>query len=220
MSIVASLVSFALAGALSSVPVSITIMILLSPTPRRGALPFLSGSLAGSIAVVGLSAAGLRFLPARPTLDQVAFPAFLGILAGAALVIYALYLFRTKPKVRTGRVEKLRTRLESARVWEFAALGAGMNLRPKAVLLAVSAGALIGVRNLPPVEATVLVLAYAVVAQSAVVVPITTWLRSPDRSRTQLAALSAWLQRKGRSITAAAALAIGVFLAGYNLLQL
>ena len=49
LSVVTSLSLFALAGAISTVPVSITIMILLSPAPRRGALPFLIGSVAGSI---------------------------------------------------------------------------------------------------------------------------------------------------------------------------
>ena len=42
-------------------------MILLSPEPRRGAVPFLIGSVAGSIVVVGLSAVGLQFLPGTPT---------------------------------------------------------------------------------------------------------------------------------------------------------
>ena len=48
LSLIPSLVLFALAGAISTVPVSITIMILLSPEPRRGAVPFLIGSIAGS----------------------------------------------------------------------------------------------------------------------------------------------------------------------------
>lgn len=223
LSLVTSLVSVALAGALSSVPVSITIMILLSPSPRRGALPFLCGSLAGSVTVVGLAAVGLQLAPSRPRLENLAVPAFLGILIGVGLTLYAAYLLRKGPADRGaggGRLAKLRTRFESASVWEFAVLGVGLNLRPKAILLAVTAGALLGVRNLSPAEGAVLVLAYAVVAQSAVVVPIGIWLRSPDRAQDQLTALLAWMQRHGRTITAIAALLIGVFLVGYNLLQL
>lgn len=220
LTILTSLATFALAGALSSVPVSITIMILLSPAPRRGALPFLCGALAGSIAIVGLSAVGLHFLPARPGREEAAFPAFLGILAGLALVGYALFLISTKARGGTGRMDKLQERFGSSRGWKFAALGVGLNLRPKAVLLAVAAGALIGVRNLAPVEGSALVLAYAVVAQSAVVAPIGYWLSAPERAQAYLAQLSAWLERHGRAITGIAALAIGVFLAGYNLLQL
>ncbi len=70
LSTLTSLVLFALAGAMSTVPVSVTIMILLSPNPRRGALPFLIGSLVGSIVIVGLSAVGLQFWPVRPRLRQ------------------------------------------------------------------------------------------------------------------------------------------------------
>lgn len=220
LTLITSLASFAVAGAVSSVPVSITIMILLSPTPRHGALPFLFGSLAGSIVVVGLSALGLRFLPGRPSLNQLAVPAFLGIAAGAGLAAYAVYLFRRSPPVSAGRLEKLLTRLDSAQVWKFAALGVGLNLRPKAILLAVAAGGLIGMRDQPPVEAAVLVLAYAVVAQSAVVAPILVWLRSPDLAQDQLVALQAWMQRHGRTITAAISLAVGLFLVGYNIFQL
>lgn len=220
LSLITSLASVAVAGAVSSVPVSITLMILLSPRPRRGALPFLGGSLAGSVVVVGLSAVGLRLLPARPDLDQATVPAVLCIAAGAGLAVYGVALVRREPRAGKGRLDKLRRRFESARAWEFIVLGLGLNLRPKALLLAVTAGALIGVRDLPVPEATLLVLAYAAVAQSAVVVPIGMWLRSPDTAQLHLAALAAWMQRHGHTITAVAALAVGIFLVGWNLLVL
>lgn len=220
LTVLTSLAAFALAGALSSVPVSVTIMILLSPAPRRSALPFLAGALAGSTAVVGLSALGLHAAPVRPALDGAAFPAFLGILAGGALVVYAVYLISTRARGGTGRMERLQGRFASSRGWKYAVLGVGLNLRPKAILLAVAAGAVIGVRNAAPVEGSALVLAYAVVAQSAVVAPIAFWLHAPERAQLYLGRVSAWLQRNGRTVTGAAALFIGIFLAGYNLLRL
>ena len=216
----ASLAGYAVAGAMSSVPVSITILILLSPEPRNKAVPFLGGSLAGSLATIALSAAGLRLFPGRSVLDQVAFPAYLGIVAGAALMGYAAYLLRGTKRAGPGTVEKLRRRFESSRPWEYAALGVGLNLRPKAMLLAVAAGALIGVRNLTGIQSAALIAAYAVVAQSAVVGPVAYWLSSPERSRRRLAQLNGWLQRNGRKLTAGVVLAVGAFLAGYNLLQL
>src|SRR6478735_11036080 len=92
LSTFSSLAFFALAGAISTVPVSVTIMILLSPNPRRGALPFLIGSLAGSVVVVGLSAIGLQFLPTRPRLRKDELIAQLGLAVGAALMVYAVFL--------------------------------------------------------------------------------------------------------------------------------
>lgn len=221
LSTITSLALFALAGAMSTVPISVTIMILLSPNPRRGALPFLIGSLAGSIVVVGLSAVGLQFLPVRPPrLQKDEWVAQLAIVIGAILVAYSAYLFVNKGQRDNAMLGKMTSRFRSARPWEFVVLGLGLNLRPKAILLAVTAGAVISVQELPPLEGTVLVLAYAAVAQSAVVIPVAVWLHSPERAQVPLTTLYNWLQRHGRRIAAAVTLAIGLFLVGYGLVQL
>lgn len=220
LSIIPSLALFALAGAISTVPVSITIMILLSPDPRRAALPFLIGSVAGSIVVVGLSAVGLQFLPGRPVWKQDEILMWLGLVTGVSLIAYALYLFGHSSKGESAVLGKMKTRFQSARPWEFAVLGLGLNLRPKAILLAVTAGALIGVREPSSLQGTLLVLAYAAVIQSAVVVPIVIWLHSPERAEAPLTALYTWMQRNGQRIAAVATLAIGVVIVGYTVTQL
>ncbi|MET1066282.1 MAG: GAP family protein [Arthrobacter sp.] len=220
LSVVTSLGLFALAGAMSTVPVSITIMILLSPHPRGSALPFLIGSLSGSIVVVGLSAVGLHLLPTVPRRDQDAFLAWLGLLVGIFLIGYAVYLFRQRSQTDSAWMGKIRTKFRSARPWEFVVLGLGLNLRPKAILLAVAAGALIGVREPDVLEGTLLVLAYAAVTQSAVVVPIVIWLHSPERAGVPLTAINMWMQRNGNRIAAITTLAIGVFVVGFTLFQL
>jgi threonine/homoserine/homoserine lactone efflux protein len=220
LSTITSLVLFALAGAMSTVPASVTIMILLSPNPRRGAVPFLIGSLVGSIVVVGLSAVGLQFVPVRPRIRKDELVAQFALVVGVLLIGYAVYLLVSKGGRDSAMLGKLKTRFLSAPAWEFVALGLGLNLRPKAILLAVTAGAVIGVQELPPLEASVLILAYAAVAQSAVVVPVVVWLRSPERAQVPLTSLYNWLQRNGRRIAAIVTLAIGLFLVGYSLVQL
>jgi threonine/homoserine/homoserine lactone efflux protein len=218
--LLASLVPVAVAGAMSTVPASITIIILLSPNPRRRALAFLIGTIAGSVVIVGLSSVGLSLLPGIPRWNEDELQAALGLLIAAFLIGYAVYLFRRKGTRESAMLGKITARLQSARTWEFIGLGLGLNLRPKALLLAITAGALISVQEPSPIVGTVLVLGYAVVAQSAVVLPITYWVRSPERAEGQLAAAYAWLQRNGRTVTAAAILAIGAFIAGYSLLRL
>jgi threonine/homoserine/homoserine lactone efflux protein len=220
MSTITSLVLFALAGAMSTVPVSVTIMILLSPNPRRGALPFLIGSLAGSVVVVGLAAVGLQFLPVRPRLRKDELVAQFAIVIGALLIAYSVYLLLSKSRRENATLGKMKSRFHSAPPWEFVVLGLGLNLRPKAILLAVTAGAVISVQELPPLEGSVLVLAYAAVAQSAVVIPVAMWLHSPERAQVPLTALYNWLQRHGRRIAAIVTLAIGLVIVGYSLLQL
>ncbi len=221
LSTITSLVLFGLAGAMSTVPVSVTIMILLSPNPRRGALPFLIGSLAGSVVVVGLSAVGLQFLPGRPPLlrkDELL--AQIAIVIGVILIGYSVFLFVSKGQRENAMLGKMTSRFRSAPPWEFVVLGLGLNLRPKAILLAVTAGAVISVQEPPPLEGSVLVLAYAAVAQSAVVIPVVVWLHSPERAQASLTTLYNWLQRHGRRIAAIVTLAIGLFIVGYSLLQL
>ena len=220
LQLLVSLAPIAVAGAMSTVPASITIIILLSPNPRRRALAFLIGTITGSVVVVGLSSVGLGFLPGIPRWNEDELQAALGLLIAAFLIGYAVYLFRRKGARESAMLGKITARFQSARTWEFIGLGLGLNLRPKALLLAITAGALISVQEPSPLEWTLLVLGYAVVAQSAVVLPITYWVRSPERAEGKLAAAYAWLQRNGRIVTAAAILAIGVFIAGYSLLQL
>lgn len=220
LNVFAGLALVAVAGAISTVPASITILILLSPNPRRGALPFLFGSLAGSIVLVGLAAVGLQFLPSRPKLNRDETLAMIGLVVGAFLVGYAVYLFTRKGDADSAMLGKIKTKFHSARPWEFAALGLGLNLRPKALLLAVTAGAMIGVQEPTPLPGAILILAYAAVAQSAVVVPIALWLHSPESAEVQLTALYDWLQRHGRMIAASASLGIGLLIAGFSFLQL
>lgn len=220
LSTIPSLVLFALAGAISTVPVSITIMILLSPEPRRGAVPFLVGSVAGSIAVVGFSAVGLQFLPGTPAWKQDELLSWLGFLIGFFLIAYALYLFGHRSQGDSALLGKMQTRFQTAHRWEYVVLGLGLNLRPKAILLAVTAGALIGVREPPVLQGALFVLAYAVVTQSAVVVPIAVWMHSPERAEVPLTAIYTYMQRNGQTIAAIATLAIGVFILGYTVVQL
>ena len=220
LSVIPSLVLFALAGAISTVPVSITIMILLSPDPRRGAVPFLIGTLAGSIVVVGLSAVGLQFLPGTPAWKQDELLTWLGFLSGFFLIAYALYLFGHRSQGDSAVLGKMKTRFQTARRWEYVVLGLGLNLRPKAILLGVTAGALISVREPPLLQGALFVLAYAAVTQSAVVVPIAVWMHSPERAEVPLTAIYTWMQRNGQTIAAIATLTIGVFIIGYTVVQL
>jgi hypothetical protein len=220
LSTVISLVPVAAAAAISTVPVSVMLLILLSPDPRRGAVPFLVGTVAGSLVMVGLSTVGLYFLPVRRSLNRDDVLSLAALLLGVFLIGYAMFLFGHHRRTDSAALEKIAARFRTAHRWEFAVLGLGLNLRPKALLLAVTAGALISIQDPSPVEGTLLIAGYVAVAQSTVIGPIAFWLHSPERAGPPLAAAYGWLQRNGRTITAAAMLAVGVFLTGYGIYQL
>lgn len=220
LTLFAGILPLALAGAMSTVPVSITIMILLSPNAHRGALPFLIGSLSGAAAVVGLAAAGLQFLPIRGDKPQNVQLAVVGFVIAALLFGYSLYLFRRQRKTDNAMLAKIKAGLNSARPWKFLVSGLALNLRPKAVLLALTAGALIGIQNLQLLAGTMFVFGYALALQSAVLVPVVLWLRQPERADVVLTAVDAWMQRNSQTIAAATVMAIGAVIAGFSISRL
>ncbi|MHA7284177.1 GAP family protein [Arthrobacter sp. TMS2-4] len=213
LSLLISLLPVAFAGTMSAVPASVTILILLSPNAHRGAWPFLAGSSAGTLVLVGVAAAGLRFLPAREGPDRNVMLAVVGLVVAACVVGYGIYLLSRTRRTDSAVLSRLRSRVGSARAWEFLVLGLALTLRPKAVLLSLTAGTLIGLQGLEPVASIVIVLAYVLIAQAQILVPIVLRIRRPDRADAMLRGLEAWLQRHSRTITGVTLLVAGLFIA-------
>ncbi len=65
-----------------------------------------------------------------------------------------------------------------------------------------------------------LVLAYAAVTQSAVVVPIAVWLHSPERAEVPLTAIYTWMQRNGQHDCGGRNTGDRLFIVGYTFVQL
>nr|WP_269076587.1 GAP family protein [Arthrobacter antioxidans] len=93
-------------------------------------------------------------------------------------------------------------------------------MRPKAILLSLTAGTLIGLHGLGPVAGTLVVLAYVLVAQSEILVPIVLRIRRPERADAMLTGLDAWLQRNSRTITGITLLLAGLLIAGLGVARL
>ncbi|MHA7238911.1 GAP family protein [Arthrobacter sp. TMS1-12-1] len=220
LSLLFSLVPIALAGTISTVPVSVTIIILLSPNAHRGASSFLVGSVAGAVLLVGAATVGLRFLPVRQAANQNVQLAVAGLVVATLVIGYAVYVLSRTSRTDSAVLGRLRTHVGSARPWEFVVLGLALNLRPKAILLSLTAGALIGLQDLGLLAGTVVVLGYVVVAQSQILVPIVLQMRRPERADAVLTGLEAWMQRHGGTITGITLLVAGLFIAGLGIARL
>lgn len=191
LSLLISLLPVAVAGTMSAVPASMTIIILLSPTSHRGAWWFLAGSFTGTLLLVGAAAAGLRFLPVPEGRDRNATLALGGLVVAACVIAYGIHVLSHPRRTDSAALTRVRTRVGSARPWEYLALGLALNLRPKAILLSLTAGTLIGVQGLEPVASSVVVLAYIVIAQAEILVPIVLRIRRPERADAVLKDLDA-----------------------------
>jgi Sap, sulfolipid-1-addressing protein len=215
-----ALLPIAVAVALSSVPLTVTILILLSPNRGRAALPFLVGWVIGVAAVIILSAAGAAALakPLRRGPDMAVV--VLEIVIGAALmVLAAIYLRRRSPAGGTGLPRWLAAVDSFGPVVCFS-IAVILSLRPKGLLLGVAGGLALSAASLNADDAVLLIIIYTAIATSTVVVPIIASLIAPQRMEPKLISARDWLIVNGRIVTSIMMFMIGVVILGYGLTQL
>ncbi|HET7195923.1 MAG TPA: GAP family protein [Nocardioides sp.] len=207
--VLAQLIPIALAVALSTVPITVTLFILLSERRKATALPFLSGWVIGTVAGLLLATLAAQALPGRPR-QFASLIDDLEILTGSALVLYgAATLFRNRRGARPAAwIEGIGS------LGPLAALGIGLalNLRPKALLL-VGAAAL-SISGAPPgvdgKDTLILIVVYTAIATSTVVVPILGTLFFPDRMEPRLVAARDSVSVHGPVVTAVVVIVVGV----------
>jgi hypothetical protein len=215
-----ALLPIAVAVAFSSVPLTVTILILLSPNRGRAALPFLVGWVIGVAAVISLSAVGAAALskPLRRGPDTAVV--VLEIVIGAALVALAvIYLRRRAPASSTGLPRWL-SAVDSFGPLVCFAIAVVLSLRPKGLLLGVAGGLALSAASLKADEAALLIIIYTAIATSTVVVPIVASFIAPQRMEPRLVSARDWLIVNGRILTSIMMLMIGVVILGYGLTQL
>ena len=208
--VLAQLIPIALAVALSTVPITVTLFILLSERRKVTALPFLSGWVIGTAAGLILAALAAQALPGRPR-QFASLIDDLEILIGSALVLFGVAtLFRNSQ--RSSRPSAWIEGIGA--LGPLAALGIGLalNLRPKALLLVTAAGLAIsgGPPGVDDSDTLILIAVYTAVATSTVVVPILATLFFPERMEPRLVVARDWVSAHGPSVTAVVVIVVGV----------
>ena len=216
------LLPIAVAVALSSVPITMTILILLSPNRNRAAIPFLVGWVIGVAAVIVLSTLFASTLPAQPRIgpDPMIVVLWMGI--GAALIVLGVINLRRRSQSEsesTG-LQGWLFRVDSFGVLVSFSVAVLLNLRPKGLLLGMAAGLALHATSVNLDEALVLIAIYTLIATSTVVVPIVASLVAPRRVEPKLLAARNWMNHNGRLLTSLIMFMIGVVILGYGLTQL
>jgi hypothetical protein len=210
------LIPLGLAAALSSVPITATIFILLSESRSRSGVGFLAGTVLGTFATVALATVVGRALPGRPR-EHVALVGKLEVLIGIALVLLGVVTLARRSRAGSGSGPGWLDRIGTFGVLSVFGIGVVLNLRPKAMLLAVAAGLAIVGANLVFHNDLGLVVFYTVIATCTVAVPIVATLLFPRRMEPRLLAAKEWIAAHSTTVGATMMILIGAFVIAVGL---
>lgn len=205
------LVPLAVAAALSSVPLTATIFILLSDSGGRSGLAFLAGTVLGTFAAMTVATLASQALPGRPRQHE-ALIGKLEIAIGTAMVLLGVVTLMRRQNAgrdsRTGWFDDI----GSFGPLPVLGIGLALNIRPKAVLLAAAAGLATSGARLELRETFVVVVCYTAIATSTVVVPIVATTLFPQRMKPLLLSAKGWLAAHSTAVSATISILIGGFL--------
>ncbi len=206
----------ALAAALSSVPISATIFILLSETRTRSGLAFLAGTALGTFAIVTLTAVAGQALPGRPRQHE-ALVGKLEVVIGSAMVLLGVVTLLRRDHARGSDRPGWLNGLGAFGALPVFGIGLALNLRPKAVLLAAAAGLAISGARLRDAENLVLLVSYTAIGTCTVVLPVVATMLFPERMEPRLVTAKDWIAANATAVGATILILIGAFVAGVGL---
>lgn len=207
------LIPLALAAALSSVPITATIFILLSESRSRSGLSFLAGTLLGTFATVALATVAGQALPGRPR-EHKALVGKLEVVIGIALVLLGVVALARRSRAGSGGGPGWLNRIGTYGILPVFGIGLALDLRPKAMLLAAAAGlAIVGV-DLGFDDNLGLVVFYTAIATCTVSVPIVATILFPRRMEPRLHSAKGWIAAHSSTVGATMMILIGGFVIG------
>ena len=203
------LVPVAAAAALSAVPITATLVVLLSKRRKAIALPFLAGWVIGTAAGITLASLATQALPARPR-REASLIATLEVVIGLALVVAGLVTLvrhrRATPRQRPGWIEGI----GSFGPLPSLGIGLALNLRPKSLLLFAAGSLAIAGAHVSTHDTIVAIAVYTAIATSTVVVPTVATVLFPDRMEPRLVGARDWIAAQGAALTGVVMVGVGV----------
>lgn len=207
---VGELLPLMVAVALSSVPILVTVTILLTPNSNRTAFAFLVGWVVGMFAVTGVLALLLQTIPRASARHNQPTVGIVEIVFGLSLIAYGLFLvFRGESRAPRTELPRWLRSVRDLKPIPALALGIGLNLRPKALLLSSTAGIILGTSRLSVGETVTVLVIFVAIGGSTVWVPVTLAILRPRTMHRPLEATKAWITRNTRTVTL-----VVVFIAG------
>ena len=214
--VIGEILPLAVGVAVSPIPIIAAILMLLSPRAKTMSVVFLLGWVVGTVMAVVAFILLSSVLPS----DDAGGPSVVGgvikIVLGVLLLAVALRQWRSRPaqgeQVALPKWMSAIDSLTPVKGFVLAFLLAAVN--PKNLLLAASAGLIVGTAELTLGEDAVVVVVFTLLACSTVLIPVLAYLIASARMGEPLERLREWLVHNNATILAVLVLVIGVSMIG------
>jgi len=213
--VIGEILPLAVGIAISPIPIIAVILMLLSPRAKGASVGFMIGWVAGIIVAVVVFTLLSSVIPqnaGRPSKTS----GIIKIIFGALLLFLALRQWRGRPaKGEQAVMPKWMSAIDSMTAGKAMGLGFLLSaVNPKNLILAVSAGLIIGGAGLTLGQAAVAIAIFVVLAACTVIIPVIGYLIASARLAGPLDRLRGWLVENNATIMAVLLLVIGVVLIG------
>ena len=219
ISMVGQLLPVALAAALSTVPVTVLLVIMMSPRRGAAAVPFALGCVVGTAVIVLVASAAAQLLPEARPRQAKETAAVLQLALGSALMLFGIRVWRRRHG-SAGALQLPRwasSALDTVGAFRAFGLGVVIEFRPKSALLACVVSLQVHAADRDGPGTVILVVTYVLVATSTVTVPVLLTLISPERMEPHLARAADTLADDGQVISAIVLLMVGAVVIGAGL---
>jgi hypothetical protein len=191
------------------------VLMLLSPKAKSTSLGFLAGWLLGiTLAVVTFTLLSLT-LPKQDSAGPSA-SGVVKLILGGLLLLLGVQQWRTRPaQGEKAALPRWMSSIDSMNAVK--ALGLGFLLaaiNPKNLLIAASAGVIIGGAGLSAGQAAIAITFYVLLAACTVLIPVSTYLVASARVSGPLDQLGTWLVDHNNAILAVLFLVLGMAMIG------
>lgn len=210
--VVGEVLPYALAVAISPIPIIAVVLTLLSPKAEAASVGLLTGWVAGIVVTVTLFILVSEMLPEDRSDGSMPILGTIQIALGAAFLFMAIRQWRSRPK--KGMEVTLPTwmqAIDKASMMSAAVIGFLLSaVNPVNMLMLVSAGLTIGSSELRGGSLAIFVALFVAIAASTVVIPVIGYLLAARTLARPLELLRGWLARYNAIIVALLLLVIGL----------
>lgn len=212
--VVGEILPYAMAVAISPIPIIAVVLTLLSPKAKAASVGLLAGWVAGIIVTVTLFILVSEMLPEDRSDGWMPILGTIKIALGAVFLFMAIRQWRSRPK--KGMEVILPTwmqAIDKAGVMSAAVIGFVLSaVNPVNLLMLVSAGLTIGSSELRGGSLVIVVAVFATIAASTMVIPVVGYLLAARKLARPLELLRGWLARYNAIIIALLLFAVGVYM--------